>query len=80
MNTVHSSLLGLYQSYPFGDEISAQHQVILRNSTVAWENWEKPAPRKEQAKSVSQQHYTLISATMLNRKISRWSKTKKGEK
>lgn len=72
INTVHSNLLCLYQSYPFGDEISTQHQVILRNSTVAWENWEKPAPRKEQTKSVIQQHYTLISATMLNYKIIRW--------
>lgn len=72
MNAVHSNLLCLYQSYPFGDEIFAQHQVILRNSTVAWENWEKPAPRKEQTKSVIHQHCTLISATMLNYKINRW--------
>ena len=61
----------LHQSYPFGDEISIQHQIILCNSTVAWENWEKPAPRKEQTKSIIQ-HYALISATMPNCKTSRW--------
>lgn len=72
INTVPSTLLCLYQSYPFGDEISAQYQVILRNSTVAWENWEKPAPRKEQTKSGIQQHDTFIFATMLNCNISRW--------
>lgn len=59
------------KSYPFGDEISAQHHVILRNSTIAWENWEEPAPRKEQTKSVIQQCFTLISATVLNCKISK---------
>lgn len=71
MHAVHSNLLCLYQSYPFGDEISAQHHVILRNSTIAWENWEEPAPRKEQTKSVIQQRFTLISATVLNCKISK---------
>lgn len=55
-----SNVLRLHQSYPFGDEISAQHQVILGNSSVAWENWKKSAPRKGCTKTVIQQHYTLI--------------------
>lgn len=37
----------LEASYPFGDEVSTNHQVILGNPAVAWENWKKPAPRRD---------------------------------
>lgn len=47
MHTLEGShLLCLHRSYPFGDEVSAHHQVILGNPSVAWENWKKPAPRE----------------------------------
>lgn len=69
MHTVHSNLLCLYQSHPFGDEISAQHHVILRNPTIAWENWEESGPRKEQTKSVIEQNFISISVPLLNYKI-----------
>lgn len=61
MHTLEGShLLCLHQSYPFGDEVSAHHQVILGNPSVAWENWKKPAPREGHTESVIQQHYTLV--------------------
>lgn len=60
MHTLEGShLLCLHQSYPFGDEVSAHHQVILGNPSVAWENWKKPAPREGRTKTVIQQNYTL---------------------
>lgn len=60
-----SHLLCPSHSYPFGDEVSAHHQVILGNPSVAWENWKKPAPREGYTKTVIQQHYTLILSPSL---------------
>lgn len=48
-----SHLLCLYQAYPFGDEVSTHHQVILGNPSVAWENRKQPAPREEWTKTYS---------------------------
>lgn len=37
------------QLCPFGDEVSAHHQVILGDSSVAWENWKESEGLFDQA-------------------------------
>lgn len=58
----HMYYVPISLTYPLGDEVSAHHQVILGNPSIAWENWKKPALREEHTKTVIQQHYALINS------------------
>lgn len=55
--SLHSHLLYPHKSYPFGNEVSTHHQVILGNPSIAWKNWKKPVSREGHTKTVIQRYY-----------------------